>query len=275
MKFYLIVAKGKKQGLPVPIEVDLFVIGSAKSCQLRAVHDDIGEQHCALVMRDRKVFVRDLNSGHATIVNGDSIPDSAEWPLHAGDLIQIGPLSFMIQFREKELSKKDLEEWALKCLDLDSSRKITAMDRLEAATSEAKKMDDASSAASAILDRLSAQRGIVKGRLRISRESGVTIVRVNDAFLVQEAELSLINKELHDNLNRPNLKILLDMKNVRRMSSAAAHMFGEMLTWLRPFGSKLAMARLRPDIEEMLKTFPATQRIPFFPDKAVALTGQW
>lgn len=275
MKFYLIVAKGKKQGLPVPIEVDLFVIGSAKSCQLRAVHDDIGEQHCALVMRDRKVFVRDLNSGHSTIVNGDSIPDSAEWPLHAGDLIQIGPLSFMIQFREKELSKKDLEEWALKCLDLDSSRKITAMDRLEAATSEAKKMDDASSAASAILDRLSAQRGIVKGRLRISRESGVTIVRVNDAFLVQEAELSLIKKELHDNLNRPNLKILLDMKNVRRMSSAAAHMFGEMLTWLRPFGSKLAMARLRPDIEEMLRTFPATQRIPFFPDKAVALTGQW
>lgn len=275
MKFYLIVAKGKKQGLPIPIEVDLFVIGSARSCQLRAEHEDIGEQHCALVMRDRKVFIRDMNSGHATIVNGDAIPDSEEWPLHAGDLIEAGPLKFMIQYREKEMSKKDLEEWALKCLDLDSTRKITAMDRLEAATSEAKKMDDASSAAAAILDRLSAQRGIVKGRLRISREAGITIVRVNDAFLVEEAELALIKKELHDNLNRPNLKIVLDMKNVRRMSSAAADMFGELLTWLRPFGSKLGMCRLRPDILDMLKTFPATQHIPYFADKPAAIAGRW
>ena len=134
MKFYLIVAKGKKQGLPIPIEVDLFLIGSGKSCQLRADHEDIGEQHCAFVMRDRKVFVRDLNSGHPTIVNGEPIADSEEWPLHGGDFIEVGPLKFMIQYREKELSKRDLEEWALKCLDLDNSRKITAMDRLEAAS---------------------------------------------------------------------------------------------------------------------------------------------
>ena len=45
MKFFLIVAKGKKAGLPIPIEIDLFLIGSAEECQLRAVHDDIGEQH--------------------------------------------------------------------------------------------------------------------------------------------------------------------------------------------------------------------------------------
>ena len=35
MKFYLIVAKGSKQGLPIPITVDLFLIGSDKMCQLR------------------------------------------------------------------------------------------------------------------------------------------------------------------------------------------------------------------------------------------------
>ena len=274
MKFYLIVAKGKKQGLPIPIEVDLFVIGSDKICQLRASHDDIGEQHCAIVRRERKVFVRDMNSGNSTIVNGDVIPEGEEWPLHAGDLIQIGPLKFMIQFREKEMSRKDLEEWALKCLDLDSTRKITAMDRLEAAY-EKHDTPDAAASAGAILDRLSAQRGIVKGRLRISRESGITIVRVNDAFLVEEGELALIKKELHDNLNRPNLKVALDMKNVRRMSSTAAEMFGELQKWLRPFGSKLAMCRLRPDILEMLKTFPATKFIPFYDDKASALEANW
>ena len=273
MKFFLIVAKGKKQGLPIPIEVDLFLIGSGKMCQLRASHDNIGAQHCALVKRERKVFIRDLGSGESTVVNGDVIPTSEEWPLHRGDLIEIGPLKFMIQFREQALSQRDLEEWALTCLDMDESRKITAMDRLEAATDETRKTDDASSAASAILDRLTAQKGIVKGRLRISREEGITIIRLNDIYLVEEAELALIKKELHDNLNRPNLKILLDMKNVRRMSTTAVKMFGDMVTWLRPFGSKMAMTRLRPDLLEMLKSFPTTQSIRFFEDKKAALEG--
>ena len=62
MKFFLIVAKGKKQGMPIPVEVDLFLIGSGPMCQLRAVHDKIGEQHCALVIRDRKkIFIGSAN----------------------------------------------------------------------------------------------------------------------------------------------------------------------------------------------------------------------
>jgi anti-anti-sigma regulatory factor len=275
VKFYLIVAKGKKQGMPIPIEADLFLIGSAKECQLRAVHDQIGEQHCALAMRDRKVFIRDLGSGEPTLLNDDVIPSSEEWPLHAGDLIEVGPLRFMIQYHEKALSKRDLEEWALKCLDLDSTRKITAMDRLDAATTAVGDTEDASSIAAAIIDRMSVQRGIVKGRLRISREAGITIVRINDVYLVDEAELALIKKELHDNLNRPNLKIVLDLKNVRRMSSAAADMLGELKTWLRAFGSRLALCRLRPDMKEMLEAFPATQGTPIFPDKPSALVGRW
>lgn len=275
MKFFLIVAKGKKQGMPIPIEVDLFLVGSGNMCQLRADHQNIGEQHCAFVKRERKVFLRDLGSGESTIVNGDVIPSSEEWPLHVGDLIEIGPLKFMIQFHEKALSQRDLEEWALSCLDLDSSRKITAMDRLEAASGAGKQADDAASTAQAILERLSVQRGIIKGRLRISREDGITTVRINDIYLVEEAELALIKKELHDNLNRNNLKIVLDMKNVRRMSSAAAEMFGELQSWLKPFGSKMSMCRLKPELLDMLRSFPATQRVPFFADKKAAAAGKW
>jgi len=275
MKFYLIVAKGKKQGLPIPIEVDLFLIGSGKMCQLRAEHERIGDQHCALVMRERKVFIRDLNSGESTVVNEDPMPPSEEWPLHAGDMIEVGPLKFMIQFHERALSQRDLEEWALSCLDLDSSLKVTAMDRIEASTKEAKQMEDAAATAASILDRLQAQRGITKGRLRISREHGITFVRLNDIYLVDEAELALLRKELQENLNRNNLKILLDMKNVKRMSASAAEMLGELQAWLTPFGSKMAMCRLRPDLEQMLMNFPATQSIRYFADKASGAEARW
>src|SRR5437868_1965024 len=71
MKFYLIVAKGKKQGMPIPISIDLFLIGSDKMCQLR--NPNLGLKHCAFVTRDKKVFIRDFDSGEATLVNGTVI----------------------------------------------------------------------------------------------------------------------------------------------------------------------------------------------------------
>jgi predicted component of type VI protein secretion system len=184
MKFYLIVAKGKRQGLPIPIEVDLFLIGSAPQCQLRAEHDRIGSEHCALVMRNRRVFIRDFNSGQATAVNGELLPPGEEWPLHAGDRIDVGPLSFMIQYHERAMSQRDLEEWATRCLDEDVTRKQTILERLEQVVSYTKEAEDAAQVAAAILDRMQAKRGIVKGRLRIAREGNITIVRINDLYLV-------------------------------------------------------------------------------------------
>jgi anti-anti-sigma regulatory factor/pSer/pThr/pTyr-binding forkhead associated (FHA) protein len=275
MKVYLIVAKGKKQGLPIPVDFDLFIIGAGPMCQLRAVHDSIGEQHCALIRRDRKIFICDLDSGGVTFVNGEEVPPGEEWPLHAGDRLDVGPLHFMLQFHERALSKRDLEEWAINCLDQDNGRRITAMDRLETLISTGHAVDDAASTASTILDHLSAKSGVVVGRLRISRESGITIVRLNDVFLVEVAELALIRKELQENLNRPNLKILLDMKSVRRLSTSAAEMFGDLQRWLRPYGSKLAMCRLRGEMREVLETFPTTQNIRFFDEKPAALSASW
>jgi len=275
MKFFLIVAKGKRQGEPIPIELDLFLIGSGKMCQLRAVHEHIGAQHCALATRDRKVFIRDLNSGQPTLVNGAEIPDSEEWPLHAGDIIEVGPLQFMVQYHEKALSRRDLEEWALTCLDADSARHLSAMDRLEAAAGSSAEPENAASAASAILDRLSAKKGIVKGRLRVSREEGLTVVRLNDLYLVDEAELALIKKELHDNLNRPNLRVLLDLKNIQRMSSAAAEMLADLKKWLAGFGNSLALCRLRPDLQQMLQAFPSAKSLTYFADKSDAFAEKW
>ena len=275
MRFYLIVARGKKQGFPIPIEFDLFQIGSSPNCQLRAEHESLGEEHCILIQRDRKVFVCDLDSGGATLVNGQEIPPGVEWPLHAGDLLDAGPLHFMIQYHERALSQASLEEWALQCIDHDATHRVTAMDRLDLLSKSADHHDDAASTASAILDHMSLHSGVVKGRLRISREAGITIVRLNETTLTDEAELSLLSKELHDNLNRPNLKVLLDMKQVRRLSSSAAEMFGELNRWLRPLGSKFAMCRLRGEMQELLQAFPSTRAIPFFPDKPVAIAARW
>ena len=274
MKFYLIVAKGKKQGMPIPVEVDLFLIGSGPVCQLRAVHDDIGEQHCAIVTRGRKVFVSDLDSGHPSFVNGEVLTPGVEWPLHSRDMLEVGPLKFMVQYREKALSQRDLEEWALSCLDQNSERK-REFDRTEKGEFHSEQYEAAASAAAAILEGLNAQRGVLKGRLRISREGTITIVRVNDVYLVEDAELALINHELHEHLDQPNLRVLIDMKNVKRMSSQAAEMFAHLRSWLRPKGSRLAFCRLRSEFEQMLRAYPVSQDLPIFAEKPKALSAKW
>ncbi|MEZ6139286.1 MAG: FHA domain-containing protein [Zavarzinella sp.] len=275
MKFYLIVANGKKKGIPIPIEIDLFLIGSGKACQLRTVHDDLAAQHCALIMRDRKVFVCDLGSGLPTYVNDQMMDPHVEWPLHSGDLLTVGPLKFMVQYREKVLSKKDLEEWALRCLDQHGVQRQSALDRIDEVASHSDEYENAAKAASAIIDVLNAQKGIVRGRLRISREGAITVVRVNDLYLVEDAELALLNRELHENLNRPNLKVLLDLKHVKRMSSPAVEMFDNFVSWLHNQGSRLAICRIRDELKQMLQTYPKTSSLKFFADKQKALSGSW
>lgn len=276
MKFYLIVAKGKNRGLPIPIHVDLFLIGSDKACQLRATHPEMGGQQCGIVMRGKKVFIRDLGSGKKTAVNGEEVPSSEEWPLHKNDIIAAGPLEFRISFSEKQLSQRDLEEWALKTLDEDSGPKVSAFEEFDSAMKNADEdHDDAASAAGAILGKASAMKGVVRGRLRISRDGPITIVRINDVYMVEEAELIHIKKELQDNLNVPNLKVLLDLKNVRRMSSAAVSFFAEFSGFLKKNGSRMALCRLRPELAGMVDDLRNVFHLKVFDDKAQAMQGKW
>lgn len=265
MKFYLIVAKGKKQGMPIPIAIDLFLLGADPICQLRNPH--LGPKHCALVTRQKKVFVRDFDSGQPTLVNGSAIPPDQEWPLHAGDRIEVGNLEFMIQVREKPLSQRDLEEWAARCLDVDERKEVEEDDEFRAPS-------NASQAAQGIIDRLSLQRGLVRGRLRIGVERGVTSVRFNDRHLVEESEIALIKKELCENLGKPNLRVLLDLKNVRRMATAGVVMLTDVNRWLRHRGSTMAMCRVRSELQAILGVLEI-ENIPRFHDKKAALVARW
>jgi anti-anti-sigma regulatory factor len=274
MKFYLIVTKGKHKGMPLPITVDLFMIGSGKECQLRCKKREIPEELCALVTRETKVFVRDLHSRCPVLVNSALVPPGEEWPLHKGDLLQVGKLEFMLQFREKPLSQRDLEEWALGCLDTACSREFEDPDEL-LITERVRKATTPAQAAASILDRLALRRGEIHGRLRVGQEGPVTVIRFNDRHLVDESEISLIHKDLHEHLNRPNLRVLLDCKNVKRMSTAAAMMMDELCTWLKPWGSTLALCRIRPELQRAFRGLPLTNHLPQFPDKPSALAARW
>src|SRR5262249_53218958 len=172
------------------------------------------------------------------------------------------------------LSKRDLDVWALKCLEVVQEKPKLAAGDFEEAAREASG-DGPAKAAAAILDRLMGQRGEVVGRVRISREDDVTVVRLNDSHLVDPADLKLLSKELHEHLAGSNRKVLLDFKHVKRMSAAAEAMLEELATWLGRQDSKMALCRLRPELRDMLRTFRAMRNIRIYDDKPAALTARW
>lgn len=275
MKLYLIVAKGKHQGMPILVKVDLFLMGSEKLCQLRSTLPGIAPQHCAVVTRGSRVYVRDLGGGK-THINGEMVPAQSEWPLHKGDRLTVGPLEFLVQFHEKQLGQRDAEAWAQRSLDLNSVRDMQEIeeDEPEEAFGEGSPAN-AAAAAAAILGKLQLQKGIVHGRLRIAAQNDVTIVRFDDRFMVEESEIAFIKKELLDALKRPGQRILLDFKHVRRMSSTAMEMIQEVCRRVRDHAGSVAFCRVRSEIRTVMNTLGTFHTIRYFNDKESALAATW
>jgi pSer/pThr/pTyr-binding forkhead associated (FHA) protein len=272
MDLYLVVSKGKQEGQWVHVNSDLFVMGSDPSCQLRCRLVEMGKKHCAIVKRERKYFVRDLDSGGLTYVNDRLVGAYEEWPVHNKDKLVVGPLQFKIRMTEGSLGHRDVEDWGHKSLDnLDGVEE----DALWGNIKEDQKPINPADAAAAILAEMRAERGILHGRLRVGLESGITTIRFNDHFLVEEAELVRVKKELYEHVLRPHLRVLLDFKDIRRCSSQAAQMFSGLQEQLFYWGSSMAMCRLEPELRKYFNRLKVLQNVPYFKTKEVALKELW
>jgi hypothetical protein len=94
MQVKLRVIRGSSSGKEVTLKGPKFLIGRAEDCQMRAKSDAISRRHCAILLRTSRVTVRDLGSRNGTYVNGARI--DGEHPLADGDVLQVGPLEFML-----------------------------------------------------------------------------------------------------------------------------------------------------------------------------------
>jgi predicted component of type VI protein secretion system len=96
MKLSLVVlAEGKMQGKAIPVTGAAFIIGRDPQCQLRPASPLISKQHCALLERDGKVFVRDFGSTNGTFINDRQLKGEIE--VQHGDCLKAGPLAFRLE----------------------------------------------------------------------------------------------------------------------------------------------------------------------------------
>jgi predicted component of type VI protein secretion system len=104
MKLSLVVAQGVHQGKVIPVPTPQFLIGRDPQCQLRPASEIVSKRHCALLVREGKVVVRDFGSTNGTFVNGEAITDERE--VSNGDLLKVGPLEFTVRVEGLPAEKK-------------------------------------------------------------------------------------------------------------------------------------------------------------------------
>jgi predicted component of type VI protein secretion system len=96
MKLSLVVmTPGKTEGKVIPITLSQFVIGRDPQCHLRPASALISKRHCALLVRDGKLFLRDFDSTNGTFLNDQAVKGEVE--VKNGDRLKVGPLLFGIK----------------------------------------------------------------------------------------------------------------------------------------------------------------------------------
>jgi pSer/pThr/pTyr-binding forkhead associated (FHA) protein len=98
MKVELVVASGVHQGRVIPIVVPEFLIGRDTQCHLRPASQAVSKMHCAIVIRNGQVYVKDFGSTNGTLVNEVTIR-GAEVQVKDGARLKIGPLDFQMRIQ--------------------------------------------------------------------------------------------------------------------------------------------------------------------------------
>jgi pSer/pThr/pTyr-binding forkhead associated (FHA) protein len=104
MQVKLVIIGGKNAGRELSVPGPKFFIGRAEDCQLRPQSDLVSRHHCAILVEEGFVAVRDFGSRNGTYVNGEQI--KAERELKSGDRLKVGPLEFEVRLAVELGGKK-------------------------------------------------------------------------------------------------------------------------------------------------------------------------
>ena len=89
-----VISAGAATGKSLPITSPQFIIGRDPTCNLRPASVMISKRHCAVLVKNNQVYLRDFDSTNGTFLNDQ--PVKGEVSLSDGDVLKVGPLSFKV-----------------------------------------------------------------------------------------------------------------------------------------------------------------------------------
>jgi pSer/pThr/pTyr-binding forkhead associated (FHA) protein len=107
MKAQLIAINGGVQSCEINLEQPV-ILGRGRKANIVLLHSLVSRRHCELLGIDGQLMVRDLGSMNGTLVNRRQI--SQPTPLHTGDLLTVGPVTFRIEYLDTCATKSDTND---------------------------------------------------------------------------------------------------------------------------------------------------------------------
>ena len=98
MLVQLKILHGSNKDKLIKVPAPKCLIGRGDECHLRPTADAVSRQHCAIIITENEVTVRDLNSRNGTFVNGERVGEEAV--LLTGDVLRVGPQEFELQIEQ-------------------------------------------------------------------------------------------------------------------------------------------------------------------------------
>lgn len=113
-----------------------------------------------------------------------------------------------------------------------------------------------------------------QSNLRVDEQDGLSVVSFRDASILDVVTIQKIGRELYELIeNDARKKVVLDFVDVRFLSSQA---LGVLLTLRRKAdkaGSKVALARVRPELARVFKITNLDKLFAFYDDVEQAKTS--
>jgi len=94
MQVVLVMFRADGERRSFSIVRDMTVVGRREDCDLRIPLGEVSRKHCRLIMEGDGIRLEDLGSSNGTFHNGECVREAT---LNAGDTVQIGPVTFMVQ----------------------------------------------------------------------------------------------------------------------------------------------------------------------------------
>jgi len=94
MEVVLAIFKPGAERFTISLATDITVIGRQPDCDVRVGILDVSRKHCRLIKEENTLEIEDLGSSNGTFLNGRRVSSAM---VSAGDVIQVGPIKFMVQ----------------------------------------------------------------------------------------------------------------------------------------------------------------------------------
>ncbi|QGJ70718.1 Hypothetical protein PBC10988_24160 [Planctomycetales bacterium 10988] len=107
MKVSLTVLGGKNDRRVVDLQTTETLFGREDKCHVQVKSDEVSREHCLLILDEKHVILRDLQSSNGTFVNQRKMRGEIE--LEDGDTIQVGPQLFSVGIERDEDDHPDTD----------------------------------------------------------------------------------------------------------------------------------------------------------------------